>query len=91
MVVFYNQLTSRQLIAVSVITRYADRTAWEMTITQQLPEDGHLFSCAVQDFSTWFGDESAVRRRWKGESDLLCAVLNHLPAQVARVMGNEVG
>lgn len=68
--VFYNLIILGGAVAVSVESKQVRRShRVEMTMPAAIArEDGHLFSCTVQDFSDGgLGSRSTVRRRfWKG-------------------------
>nr|HDK0997806.1 PilZ domain-containing protein [Escherichia coli] len=97
--VFYNLIILGGAVAVSVESKQVRRShRVEMTMPAAIArEDGHLFSCTVQDFS-----DGGLGIKINGQAQILEGQKVNLllkrgqqeyvfPAQVARVMGNEVG
>ena len=97
--VFYNLIVLGGAVAVSVESKQVRRShRVEMTMPAAIArEDGHLFSCTVQDFS-----DGGLGIKINGQAQILEGQKVNLllkrgqqeyvfPAQVARVMGNEVG
>lgn len=97
--VFYNLIVLGGAVAVSVESKQVRRShRVEMTMPAAIArEDGHLFSCTVQDFS-----DGGLGIKINGQAQILEGQKVNLllkrgqqeyvfPTQVARVMGNEVG
>ncbi|HGW6509202.1 TPA: UDP-forming cellulose synthase catalytic subunit [Escherichia coli] len=97
--VFYNLIILGGAVAVSVESKQVRRShRVEMTMPAAIArEDGHLFSCTVQDFS-----DGGLGIKINGQAQILEGQKVNLllkrgqqeyvfPTQVARVMGNEVG
>lgn len=97
--VFYNLIVLSGAVAVSVESKQVRRShRVEMTMPAAIArEDGHLFSCTVQDFS-----DGGLGIKINGQAQILEGQKVNLllkrgqqeyvfPTQVARVMGNEVG
>ena len=97
--VFYNLIVLGGAVAVSVESKQVRRShRVEMTMPAAIArEDGHLFSCTVQDFS-----DGGLGIKINGRAQILEGQKVNLllkrgqqeyvfPTQVARVMGNEVG
>ncbi len=97
--VFYNLIVLGGAVAVSVESKQVRRShRVEMTMPAAIArEDGHLFSCTVQDFS-----DGGLGIKINGQAQILEGQRVNLllkrgqqeyvfPTQVARVMGNEVG
>ncbi|XPE69910.1 PilZ domain-containing protein [Shigella boydii] len=94
----YNLIVLGGAVAVSVESKQVRQShRVEMTMPAAIArEDGHLFSCTVQDFSDggWGSRLTVGADSGRAEVNLLLKRGQQeyvFPTQVARVMGNEVG